>query len=63
MAKLQVMVWTWVPPDIVMETLSFKKKHCIKSTLKKNPAGPVVTIQSFHCCDPGSVLGWGAEIL
>lgn len=25
MAKLQVMVWTWVPPDIVIETLSFKK--------------------------------------
>ena len=26
------------------------------------PGGLVVRILGFHCCDPGSVPGWGTEI-
>ena len=39
-----------------MGTLSFKK------TLRREfSAGPVVGTRRFHCCDPGSALGWGTE--
>ena len=33
-----------------------------QSSLEKFPGGLVVRILGFHCCNLGSVPGWGSEI-